>query len=518
MRYTILVKNGTIFDGLGNPPHQGDIGIWGSTIRDVGKVGELENQANVVVDATNLIVSPGFIDVTNHSDTYGTLFSVPGQQSLLMQGITTVVTGNCGYSLAPLIRSGAIEDLGRWTDMASFNIDWSSVGEWYSTLDRLKIGVNIATLVGQETIRKNASTSEERVFLMKRAMSEGAWGLSSSISFIDFSSDAVRQEMLQLLKVVHEHDGVWKIHLSDEGQNLLPSVASVISLVKTSGVRTIISHFKAIGRKSWNEYGRALAMIDRAREQDKINISIDVFPYLRTGSLLVSLLPSWAREGDTATILARLKDPQVSQQILSDMQQSTLHPERIMIASAKREKAHVGKTLDAVSANIGLSPEASILEILKTNDLGVTIFGKTIHSKNLIRGVQWDDSMIASDGAGYDLALITSKDLAHPRSFGAFPRFFDRIGPAAGLAMERMIQKITSIPAQAMGMTNRGVIRAGAVADIAVFNPETFKDTATYRSPYQYAVGMHTVVIGGEIAVSNNEVQERRFGNMLKKI
>src|SRR3989344_5178293 len=161
MVYTILIKNGTIIDGLGKIPYQGDVGILGGYIKDIGEVGALGNQADFIIDATNFCVSPGFIDLTNHSDTYGTLFAVPSQDSLLRQGVTSILVGNCGYSLAPLIKKGALDDLGRWTNMSEINIDWSSVSEYYKSLEKAHIGLNIATLVGQETLRKNAPSTEE---------------------------------------------------------------------------------------------------------------------------------------------------------------------------------------------------------------------------------------------------------------------------------------------------------------------------------------------------------------------
>src|SRR3989338_9387635 len=174
MIYTILIKNGLVFDGTGKPPYQADVGILGKRIYDIGELGD---KGDVVIDATNQYVAPGFIDLTSHSDTYGTLFAVPLQQSLLMQGVTTIVIGNCGYSLAPLASSAPLEDLGRWTTVSPFNIDWGSVEEFHQALKRLGVGVNVATLVGQETLKKNAATLEEQIMLLTRSLERGAWGL-----------------------------------------------------------------------------------------------------------------------------------------------------------------------------------------------------------------------------------------------------------------------------------------------------------------------------------------------------
>lgn len=515
MVYNILIKNGTVIDGAGGKPYQADVGILGQYIKDIGPVGTLGDKADTIIDASNLYVTPGFIDVTAHSDIYGTLFTVPFQDSLLMQGVTTILVGNCGYSMTPLIKKEALEDLSRWTSTVPLNADWNTTTQFYNALRRIGMGINVATLIGQETLRKNTEPLEERALLLERALEEGAWGMSSNFSFVNFTP-AIKEETAHFLALLKKFDALWKIHISDEGQNLLPAVAAVISLVRESGVRSVISHFKAIGRTAWNEFDRALAMINRA-QKEHLPISFDIFPYLRTGSLLLSLLPAWAREGDTATILERLNNSKTYQDILRDLEQITLHPDRIMIASAQHEKSHIGKTLADIAINMETSPEVAMLEILKINRAGVTIFGKTIHSKNLIRAVREPSALIASDGAGYDLSFVPFKDLVHPRSFGTFARFFRHIAPLAHLSIEATIQKMTLNPARALGILNRGCLAPQHIADIVLFNPEHFQDRATYKTPYRYTEGVHTVLVNGEIVMENGVISRQSYGTVLKK-
>ncbi len=515
MVYTILIKNGTVIDGTGKAPYPADVGILGDHIKDIGPTGTLGDQADTIIDASNLYVTPGFIDITSHSDTYGTLFTVPNQDSLLLQGVTTILVGNCGYSLAPLIKKEAVDDLARWTSTTPLSIDWETTEGFYDALRRIGVGLNVGTLIGQETLRSNAATIEERELLLQRALDEGAWGLSSNFSFVTVTPE-IKEETLRLLKIVKSKNGLWKIHSSDEGKNLLPGVVSIISMARESGVRTVISHFKGIGKTAWHEFSRALRIIDQAREE-QIDISFDIFPYLRTGSMLLSFLPAWAREGNTDTILARLNDPKTYQLILAELQTLTLHADRIMIASAQYEKSHIGKTLAEVSFNIGIPPEQAMLEILKINRGGVTVFGKTIHSKNLIRGVSSPSAIIASDGAGYDLSFAPFKDLVHPRSFGAFARFFHRIAPSANLNIETIIQKITSRPAQAMGISDRGILSNNKKGDVAIFHPEEFQDAASYQDPFRYAEGMRTLIINGEVVVQDGTITKQHYGTVLKK-
>lgn len=510
MIYTILIKNGLVVDGTGKPPYQADVGILGKRIRDIGQLGD---KGDIVIDATNQYVTPGFIDLTSHSDTYGTLFAAPLQESLLMQGVTTIVIGNCGYSLAPLVSGAPLDNLGRWTTVAPLNINWSSVAEFYGALKQLGAGVNVATLVGHETLKQNTTTLDEQCLLLARSLEEGAWGLSSNFSFTSFSQKT-KEETQALLQLVAQYKGLYKVHLGDEGQNLLPELAEVLSLARASGARTTISHFKAIGRTAWRDFKKALLMIERARNEG-LDITCDIFPYLRTGSMLLSFLPPWAREGDNAAIMERLTNSQTFQFMIKDLERMTLHPDRIFIASAQQQKIHVGKTLDRIAQDLGYSPEVAMLELLKANNLAVTVFGKTLHSKNLLDGLSQPEAMIASDGAGYDLSFFALHNLVHPRSFGAFARFFGVIAPRVNMSPEAAIYKMTGAPAKALGLRDRGVLVENAIADAVVFSPETLRDRATYRTPYQYAEGIVATIVGGEIAVQNGVVEQTRFGTSL---
>ena len=258
-------------------------------------------------------------------------------------------------------------------------------------------------------------------------------------------------------------------------------------------------------------------MVERAANEEGVDVSFDVFPYLRTGSMLVSLLPEWARVGDAATIRVHLSDPELRERIITDLQKITLHPDRILFASALEDKSIVGKTLEYVSEQVEKSPEETILDILKINNLNVTIFGKTIESRNLLASVQSAASFISSDGAGYNIAFKESKDLAHPRSFGTFARFFHRIAPTAEIAPEKAVEKMTAIPAKKMGMSDRGYIQKKFIADIAIFHPEEFADHATYQNPYQYASGMRFVLLSGRVVVENGTLTGQAAGKVITK-
>lgn len=497
MAYSILIKNGTVIDGLGTAPKKSDIGISGNHIKDIGNLSG--SSAEKVIDASGKFVTPGFIDLTNHADTYATIFSDPSQESMIRQGVTTVLFGNCGESLAPIVKKETLVGLNKWIMSSEINLNWNSTAEYFDALSDLRPSVNAATLVGHETLRRNAAGFEPMTVLLRSAMMQGAWGLSSNFSFHDWESEF--EETAALLKIVKTYDGIYKIHLRDEGKNFLPSVASLIDMARKTGVRTVISHLKAIGRSSWGDFVKALRMIELAHEEG-LEIYFDFFPYMRTGSMLINLLPSWAREGTDKMILKRISDPIDAKKAISDLKKATLHADRIFIASAKNDKNVVGKTLQEIALKVSMSPEEVILEILKINYLNVTFFGRTITAKNLILAARHKDSVLASDGAGYGAEFRKSGDLVHPRSFGAYPRFFSVISPKAKLRPEEAIQKMTSEPAAILGLKDRGKLVKNFQADIAVFDESGFKDMATYKNPYRYPEGLNYVIVNGAIAYS----------------
>ena len=513
MAFSILIKNGTILDGSGKEPYTANLGISAGRIEKIGNLaGEAADQ---IIDASNLYVTPGFIDLTNHSDVYGTLFSLPTQESFLWQGVTTILLGNCGESLAPVSRRESLTELERWTTGFSVPVNWNSLSEYYDNIENLGVGLNVATLIGHETLKRNAKTLEERIFLLDGAMKDGAWGVSSNFSFAErnFAAD---EEILALLKIVKKYGGLYKIHFKEEGKNFLPSISSAVSLARASGARAVVSHLKAIGRDAWNDFGNALKILKKA-QNDGVDITFDVFPYLRTGSALISFLPSWARIGTNEKILKRISDKEISKKIINELKSATLHAERILIASAFKDKSLVGKTLEEISKHSGMPAEELILEILKINELNVSVFGKTLSGRNLLKAVALPGSVISSDGAGYDIDFKRFGDLVHPRSFGAFPRFFSVISGKAKISLAEAVAKMTSLPAKALGLKDRGILKPENIADIAIFHPEEFKDQATYGNPYRYASGLRALIISGNLAISGGELLAKRQGLVLRK-
>jgi len=508
--YSILIKNGTVFDGKGGAGVKADVGISGDEIKKIGNLAGAS--ADEIINAEGKYVCPGFIDTTAHSDTHFTLFSSPRQESFFRQGVTTIVGGNCGSSLAPLLSKEATESLAKWTDTSKININWRTVEEMLSELDQHRLGVNFCTLVGFDTLYKSIAGNLEKInddilkqlkLLLKNSIKEGAFGLSTSLS-AESINNLGDDNLIDLLKEVKDRGALVKHHLEDEGKNILPSLSNVLHLARNSEARTQISHFKALGRSAWSVWPQSLEMIRIARE-DGVDIMCDFFPYTRTGSSLFDFLPAWIKKEGREKILKTLRshDSNERKDLLTYLKSLTLHYDRITIASTLHDFSSVGKTIEVLSEESGLSGEEIVLNLLEVNNLNVSIFSEVISEKNIEDLVKEEYSMVASDGVGYDVSSNTSeimKDLAHPRSFGAFPRFLNDFSKKGIISWEQAIYKMTALPAKTLGLKDRGVIAKGNYADVVIFDPNTIEDQSTYDAPYRLPLGIERVFVNGKSA------------------
>lgn len=520
--YDIIIKSGTIYDGTGGDPVVADIGVSGNQITGIGELG---NTATRVIDATGNYVAPGFIDITNHSDTHISLLKYPGLESMLMQGVTSIIGGNCGASLAPLGSSEAIHSISKWTDLSDLNINWETFEEYLWEMDAMNLGVNFGSLVGYGTIRRGVIgdairllTVEEREklkFLLSTALIQGAFGLSLGLSY-GHEAISPTEELIEISRTLQQNGGVLKVHLRSEGNGLLAAVNEVVRIGREAGVSVHISHLKAIGRKAWPTLAHALDIIKNANASG-LNIHFDVSPYATTGSSLYLLIPSWAREGGFAELFKRIDDSAERKRIIDTLATYTLHPEKILITSSPIKNI-VGHTLAEIAENAGITPEEALLVTVRTSQGRVSIIGKTVSVRNTKDEVKDQNSFIASDGAGYSQIASKSGDLVHPRSFGAFAHFWHRfVNELALVTPQEAIKKITSAPAEKLGIARRGIIKQGNIADIVVFDPKNFHERNSYRDPYHYASGVQWVLVNGKLAVENGVPNGARHGRVLKR-
>ena len=524
MTYDILIKGGTVIDGTGQPQFEGDIGIQDGRIRAIGALASAGAKGEKIIEASGKFVTPGFIDITNHGDKNWSLFQNPLQDHLLTQGVTTILVGNCGTSLAPLPSREAISALYKWNP-PGFAINWLSLQELFQEIAQRRLGVNIGTLVGHGTIRRGILRGESRVLakeelqqfsaVVKKAMVEGAFGLSTGLIY-SHEAAATREELVVLARLLAEANGVYKTHLRHEGTNLVPAVIEAVDIGRESRARIVISHFKAVGRKLWPFFKKALQIIERA-SQEGANLRFDLFPYQRTGSFLYILLPTWARQGGFAEIFQRLDDPNIRSSIAEDLKQQTLHYDRYIVANSGTPGTN-GRTITEIAASSGTSAEETLFGLLEANHGRVMIFGRALSVQNIATGIQHPLSVVASNGNGVFAEQVKEGKLVHPRSTGAFPHFLHTfVKEKALLKWENAIRKITSLPAEIVGFKERGRIEPKFFADITIFDPETIHDRSTYQNPYVHSVGIEAVIVNGQIAMENGQLTGVAAGEVLKK-
>lgn len=523
MAHDIIIRSGSVLDGTGNPPTVQDIAIDDGKIARIGALSGVGAKTEISVPGK--FVAPGFIDITNHSDTHLTMFRYPAMESMLMQGITTVIGGNCGASLAPLVSRDAIRVVSKWADFSEIGINWVGMDEFLDALGAMRFGVNFGTLVGYGTLRRgvagddSAPLSLERRaeirLLLERSLKQGAFGLSLGLSY-GHERVSTTDELIEIAEPMSAYGGTLKIHLRSEGGEMLAAVNEAVRIAREAGVTTVISHFKVIGRKAWPSAAKALEIIANARESG-VDISFDVSPYRTTGSQLYLLIPPWARRGGFADLFARIDSQIERKRIIEALESHTLHYDRIVVIGAKHSSI-VGRTLSALAENMGVAPAEALLDIVRGNEGRVTILGRTVSGKNTAAALRDPNSLVASDGYALSQDASSSGNLAHPRSFGAFPHFWHRmVNEMQMLKPEEAIVKMTSGPARALGIAGRGMIAKGNAADIVIFDPRLIRDRATYENPYRYSAGIEWVIVNGKIAVQQGKYMDVRAGQVLRK-
>lgn len=517
----ILIQGGTVIDGTGRERFSADVGIKDGVIYEIGELSH--EDAKKTIDAKGKMVTPGFVDVCNHSDTYWTLFTNPLQESLICQGVTTIIGGNCGSSLAPLLSEEAILSIRKWSAADHFNIDWRTMEEFLQTVSQKESSVNFGTLIGHGTLRRALARDESRqlneeeekilVRAVEDAMHQGAFGLSSGLVYTH-EANSDRREMRLLAKAMHDLSGVYATHIRNETSLFREAVREALRIAAETGVRTHISHLKVLGQFYWDAFEEALEEI---REEVRVGseVTFDIFPYTATGSVLYTLLPEWASHGGKHMMLARIREKSSRREIVEGLRRKQLDYSRIRVAF---EKGGGHKTIEEMAEKQGIDSEEVILNLLSANEGRVIAFLDLISEQNLCAGLRSKYSIVASDGAGYSLAHKKTGEHIHPRNFGAFPRVLGKyVREEKVLTWEEGIYKMSGLPARTFDMRNRGELRVGYAADVVVFDPETIKDEATFEDPYRHPTGIEHVLVNGKCAFTDHAFSEERFGEVIKK-
>lgn len=520
----VLIKNGTVIDGSGQPMFRADIGIREGIITDIG---DLHNEhAEIEIDATKKFVTPGFIDVNNHSDTYWRIFLDPALESLVYQGVTTIIGGNCGSSLAPLANHEVIKSIQKWTDMKNVSFNWLSMKEFLSEVDNKKLAVNFASLVGHGTLRRGLVGDEVRDIspdemktmkkMLTQAMKEGALGFSTGLVYTH-AKLASSREIAELAEIVKKYDGVYTTHIRGESHELIKAVEEAIRIAQITGVRLQISHLKAMGKKNWPLMDEAINLIETARTSG-INVHFDVYPYTSTGSVLYILLPDWVTEGGREMMLLRLKDVEMRKRVIKEMKAGEYDYSKITISISALDKSLNHKKITEIAAAQDKSVEDAIIDVLIASNGHVVTMMEVLSEKNVDKGVINPFSMVSSNGSGYDIAHRETGEVVHPRNFGSFPRVLaDYVRSRGVVGWEEAIRKMSGLPAEKFKIEKRGIIAKGNHADVVVFDPAIINDTATIENPYQYAKGIEWVLVNGQLAVKKGSITDVCAGQVLRR-
>ncbi len=522
--YDILIKNARIIDGSGKPMYESDIGIREGKISDIGN---LHNEtAKTVIEARGFNVAPGFIDINNHSDAYLRIFKNPDLESLLYQGITTIIGGNCGSSLAPLVNKNVIYSIQKYTDVRTLNVNWLRVKEFLDVIEKQKLSVNFGTLVGHGTLRRGIigdevrglTASEMKILkkMLKDALREGAFGLSSGLVYTH-AKIAPEGEMIELAEVVQKNGGVYTTHVRGESHELVEAVEEAINISQKTGVKLEISHLKAMGRQNWHFMEEAINFIETAR-MSGLDVNFDVYPYTITGSVLYILLPDWVAEGGKKMMLKRLKDQNIREKVLTEMRENDFDFDNITISISPLDKKLTRKKIGEIAKIQEKSSEEVIIDLLLASEGRVVTMMDVLSEKNVVKALQNPFSIVASNGAGYNLKHKDSGELVHPRNFGAFPRVLAYyVREKNKLSWEEAVYKMSGRPAEKFSLSKRGLIKKDYFADILIFDPEKIQDLATPENPYQYSCGIEYVIVNGKLVIEEGKYNGIRAGQVLRK-
>ena len=531
--YDIIIKNGKIVDGTGNPWFCGDIGIKDGKILKVGRLNSADSER--LIDAKNCIISPGFIDMHSHSDLAP--FINPYMESKVRQGVTTEVVGNCGFSAAPL-NDFLREELQKTSPMlreANVKLDWTSMAEYMESVEKNGVSLNIAPLVGHGTIRafvlgyekrKPTETElEEMKQVLAQAMKDGAFGMSTGLIYPP-SCYADTEEIIELCKVVASYGGFYASHIRGEEHQLLTSVREAIEIGEKAKFSVEISHHKASGKANWGKVKESLKIMEEARNRG-IDVTCDVYPYTAGSFGLDSLLPPHAHEEGVEKLIEKLKNPEFRQKLKDEMKKGTdnwrsaaevLGWDNIMIAYCKGHPEYEGKTISEIVKEKNIDPFDFVFNLIIEETASVSVVLFSMSEEDMKTVLKSSFSMVGSDSSARATYGILSAGKPHPRAYGTFPRVLGRyVREEKILTFQEAIRKMTSFPAQKLGLKDRGLIREGMWADIAIFNPEKIIDKATFTNPHQYPEGIEYVIVNGKIVIEKGKHTKEKPGKILRK-
>ncbi len=519
--YDVVIKNGRILDGSGNPWYKADIGLSKDTIAYIGKITE---KADKIIDATSHIVSPGFIDIHSHSDL--PLLTDPRGMSKITQGVTTEVIGNCGMSAAPM--NQWLRDYrnryARAQLVESFSYDWTDMASYLKKLDAKGMTFNVAPLVGHGTIRQCVMGDENRAPTtselddMKRqvreSLSQGAWGLSTGLIYSP-NQFASTEEIIGLAKELGPYDALYSSHIRGEGNTVIQAITEAIRIGEEADVRVQISHFKVCGSKNWGKSRETLQMVMDARREG-VDVNFDQYPYTASSTGLSAILPPWVHDGGIDKLIERLRDSETRAKIRSCPTEEMEDWSRIQVVHAYNHPEYIGLSIDQIAKQMQTNPFDAMCELLISEDAQVMVVLYEMNEEDVCRILSSSLGMIGSDGRA--IAPETSSEgKCHPRYYGTFPRVLGYYVREGVIPLQEAVRKMTGTPAMRLGFKDRGLLLEGMKADITIFDPATIRDNATFTDPHKYASGIPYVIVNGIPVIERGKYTETLPGKTLRK-
>ncbi len=526
-KYDLVIAGGLVYDGLGGAPVTADIGIVGRAIKDIGRIPASRGRS--AVEARGLAVCPGFIDVHDHSD-YG-LLADPKADSAVRQGVTTLISGQCGSAPFPLAEAVLEEVRSNAKSQLGVDVDWRDLKGFLARLESGGMAVNYATLSGHGSLRGAAmgfnegAPTPEQMEKMKALLAEemeaGSLGLSTGLEYTP-SGFAAAEEIAALARVVAPKGGIYATHMRDEGDKVIEAIEEALAAARASGAALQISHLKVAFPRNWGKLDEALARIEAARAEG-LDVTADRYPYIAGSTGLDINFPAWARQGTTDEFLARLKDPAQDKALrayVAEREAKLGSWDKVVISGVFEEKNKGYEGLDVLEASRRAGKPAyefmRDLIVEERDNVDTVIFMMT--EDNLRRILAKPYVMIGADSSVRSTEGPLSKGKPHPRCFGSFVRVLGKyVRDDKVLTLEEAIRKMTSAPAAKLKLAGRGVIQAGAQADLVVFDPATVADRATWKEPHRYPAGVPHVLVNGQPVITRGEHTGAKPGRVLRK-
>lgn len=499
--FDVLIKNGLIYNGSGEAPNKGWVGINGDKIVEFGNAAKVTGKQTI--DAKGMAVAPGFINMLSWANV--ALLEDGRSQGDIRQGVTLEVMGE-GRSMGPLSEDMKQEMLENQSDI-KYDIKWTTLGEYLQYLEDKGVSTNVASFIGNGTVRQHVIGYDNRPAtpaeitkmqaLVDVAMQEGAVGISSSLLYAP-SQYANTEELIALSKTAAKYDGMYISHIRSEGEELLESIDELITIGKEADIAAEVYHLKASGVKNWDKLDRVFEKIEAARAEG-LAITADMYTYPASSTGLHVQLPDWVREGGIEAMIKRLANPDLREKILNDIEFEHT-PDKILLVGFRNPdlRIHMGKYLNEIAAALGKSPEETMIDLIVEDDSRIQVVYFSMSEENIKKKITKPWMSFCSDAGSYSAEGVFLKQKTHPRAYGSFIRVLGKFSREEGLfPLEEAVRRLSSLPAQNLKLKNRGQLQPGYFADVVIFDPAKVKDHATFREPHQYATGIEHVLVNG---------------------